>query len=67
MKPDFYTILKSFFMSEIFILSCSMNRIDIKNYLEKIYNVNVHRVDTRIQLGTFYHLILYKFLNLIFA
>eukprot|EP00794_Sanderia_malayensis_P001299 gene1299-1436_t len=32
-------------------VSMDMNRIDIKNYLENIYNIKVNRVNTRIQLG----------------
>lgn len=31
-----------------------MTKFDIKNYFERIYNVKVEKVNTRIQLGEFY-------------
>lgn len=34
-----------------FACSMEMTRYDIKNYLEKIYNINVVKIDTRIELG----------------
>lgn len=34
-----------------FHVAMQMTRIDIKNYLEKIYKVPVVKVDTRIKLG----------------
>lgn len=34
-----------------FHVPMSMTKIDIKNYLEKIYNIKVARVNTRIQAG----------------
>ncbi|KYQ53994.1 putative 39S ribosomal protein L23, mitochondrial [Trachymyrmex zeteki] len=36
-----------------FHCSMEMSRYDIKNYLEKIYNVNVIEVRTRIAMGRF--------------
>ena len=34
---------------------CRMTKFDIKNYFEKIYNVDIAKVNTRIQLGECYH------------